>query len=476
MSSPVDWDGLAAALAGSLVRPDDPEFAGLRRAFVSGLQEHLPAAVARCASVPDVAQAVKFAHAHRLPFALRSGGHSFADHCATEGLLIDLAALDSVQVQGGSVTAGPGVRLGPLARQLADCGQIISVGWNPLVAVGGAVLGGGYGSLGRSLGLGCDQLAAAQVVLADGAAVWVDDQREPDLYWALRGAGWAGFAVVTALVLRTRPSQQLTTFVHHWPWAQAAAVIDTWQRWAPAAPDRVNMELVIQSMDATADPRLTTFGTVLAPAAQARELVAEFVHAVDPQQELDELTELSSRAAPVRHTYAGMPVLEKPPPALPMGVSPFMRAVKSEFFDAPIPGEAIEALLDTFVTDRVPTAYCELEFIPWRGAFAQVAPEATAFAHRGCQFQIGHHGMVANQAGTAERQAAREWVRRSWRSVHAWGAGKVYPNYPDPELDDWAEAYFGANLARLRQVKGRYDPTDVFHFAQSIPPPPTPPS
>lgn len=464
-----EWDGLASRLAGSLVRADDVEFGSLRRPFIGGLTEVLPQAVVRCVEASDVAQAVKFARAHRLPVAVRSGGHSFADHCATDGLLIDLELMDSVQVDGETVTVGPGVRMAALAQRLSEHARVVSCGWNPLVGVGGAVLGGGFGALSRRYGLGCDQLLAAQVVLADGTTVWADEDREPDLFWALRGAGWAGFGVVTALVLRTFPAQRLTTFVHRWPWAETPALIDAWQRWAPYAPEHINMEVTIQSLGPTADPKVTMFGRALGHAAEVRELLEAFIASVDPSQELEELTELSSTAAPVRHTYAGQQEIEQPYPPPPPGRRPFMRAVKSEFFTEPMPTAAIVSLLETYAADRVDGQYRELEFIPWGGAIGRVDPAATAFVHRTDLFQIGHHGVVANQADDEARAAAHDWVARSWHSVHPWASGRVYPNYPDANLADWARAYFGDNLPRLTQVRAGYDPDDVFRFAQSIP-------
>jgi FAD/FMN-containing dehydrogenase len=460
---------LAESMTGSVVMPDDAEFPSLRKTFLVKVEELLPQAVARCASIEDVAKSVAFAHRHGMPFALRSGGHSFADFCTTDGLLIDLKGLSSIEVDGDTVTVGPGVRLGPLSNALADHGRILPVGWNPLVGVGGIVLGGGYGMLSRYHGLGSDHLLAAQVVLADGTVVWADEEREADLFWALRGAGWGSFGVVTSMRLRTFPAPRVATFAHRWPWQRVAEVVDAWQRWAPQAPPKVNAELVLQSIGGPEDPRVTVFGAVVGNAADARPHLEEFIRRVDPDGELEELTELSARAGATRHTYAGMPVMDRQQPGPPMTMKPWLRAVKSEFFDEPMPADAIQSLLDTYRADHPPGQYRELEFIPWGGAFRNVAADATAFVHRSPLFQIGHHGIAMAAASDEERTAARDWVRRSFDAVHPAASGKVYPNYADPDLVDWADAYYGENLPRLKQVKARYDPEDVFRFAQSVP-------
>jgi FAD/FMN-containing dehydrogenase len=467
-----DLRRLGAGWAVSVVGPDDPEFPQLRRQFRGRPgKEVRPQAVVRCAEPADVAAAIRFAGERQLPFALRSGGHSFADFCDTDGLLIDLGTLDSLRWDEDEVAVGPGLRLGRLAEQLIARGRVVPCGWNPLVAVGGAVLGGGYGALSRYYGLGCDHLRAAQVVLADGRTVWTDTEQEPDLFWALRGAGGGSFGAVTRLVLRTRPAPRVTSFVHRWPWRHAARVVDAWQRWAPQAPDELNAELVLRLAEPDSEPRVTMFGVVVGDAASARPPLAEFLARLDPDDELGELCELSARVANCRPTYAGAPVVATMPARLPPDYRPWLRVVRSEFFDQPMPPAAIETLLSTLVADRAPGQYRELEMIPWGGAFRRMAPDATAFVHRRAQFQIGHHGIVSGHADQAESEAMHAWVGRSWEAVHSWANGGVYPNYPDLDLhpDRWAEAYYGANLPRLTRVKARYDPENVFRFPHSVP-------
>jgi hypothetical protein len=107
--------------------------------------------------------------------------------------------------------------------------------------------------------------------------------------------------------------------------------------------------------------------------------------------------------------------------------------------------------------------------MPWGGAYNRVPSDATAFVHRHERFQLKHAAVVDPQAPKGARQAAHRWVTRSWASVHRWGSGRVFPNFPDPELEDWAGAYYGPNYQRLVRVKARYDPAGFFHFHQSLP-------
>jgi hypothetical protein len=155
-------------------------------------------------------------------------------------------------------------------------------------------------------------------------------------------------------------------------------------------------------------------------------------------------------------------------PHAPSAAEPHLVA-KSEFFRRPLPSEAVAALVENFLRGRAAGQSRELDFMPWAGAYNRVPPHATAFVHRDARFQLKHAAVVDPRASTDEQQAARRWVTRSWASVHRWGSGRVFQNFVDPELEDWAEAYYGPNYQRLVRVKARYDPASFFHFHQSLP-------
>jgi hypothetical protein len=141
---------------------------------------------------------------------------------------------------------------------------------------------------------------------------------------------------------------------------------------------------------------------------------------------------------------------------------------KSEFFRRPLPSEAIAALVENLQKGRVAGQSRELDFTPWSGAYNRVPTDATAFVHREELFLLKQSVVVYPYASSAEREVARSWLLRSWASVHPWGSGGVYQNFPDPDLEDWAHAYYGTNFDRLVRVKGRYDSDDFFHSQQSL--------
>lgn len=438
---------LAAALDGTLALPGAPSHDAARLPLVRDA-EHVPAAVVRCASARDVATAVRFASDAGLPFAVRGGGHSFADRSSTTGLLVDLGALDHVEVRD-TVTVGPGVRVAALDRALAARDLVVPVGWCPGVGVVGAALGGGFGPFGRLHGLACDHIVAAEVVLADGRIVRADE----DLLWALRGAGGGQFGVVTSLELRTHQASRAVAFDLTWTAEHAEQVLTAWQDWAPAAPDSLNAELVLA---AGRNPDTAALAVVFGVSVHGEPDLAPLLRRVG----VAPLRDRRSVRAPTDHSYAGAPVDPRPPGPPPPGTPAGRRVVRSEYFDRPLPPEAIGALVDHFRSARVPGQYREIEFVPWRGAYAR--PADAAFAHRTPSFLVEHNA----DATTGDHVAT--WVGRSWSLLHPWGTGAVYPNYPDPDLTDWARAYHGAGLDRLVEVKRAYDPRDLFTSAQSL--------
>jgi FAD/FMN-containing dehydrogenase len=420
-----------------------PGSAAARKPFV-GRVVPPPRAVARCAGTRDVARAVTLGR----PFALRSGGHSYAEWSATPDLLIDLGGMDAVRVDGDTVTTGPGTRIGALAARLAAAGRMVPIGWCPDVGVGGAVLGGGYGLFGRRYGLGCDHLLSAEVVLAGGTVVRCDQQRHPELFWALRGAGGGLFGAVTELVLRTHPVVPATVIEATWPYRDAAAVLAAWLRAAPDAPEDVNTELAFTATDDPAEPPYVTLhGLGTAGVLDAYPAPAAVTERA-----------LSGAQAAVWSAYPGQSddvIVAGPPPGAPPG----RLLVRSGFFGGGLP---VPALVHAFAAGRVRGQFRDLELVPWGGALARGS--GGAFAHRDARFLLKAAVQVGPMATDARRAAARDWLAGTWLPVARSWSGGVYPNYADPGIPPWSPAYHGASLPRLRAAKRRYDPADVFHL------------
>jgi hypothetical protein len=262
---------------------------------------------------------------------------------------------------------------------------------------------------------------------------------------------------VTQLGLRTLPAPKATGFHLLWPCTVAAAVLGAWQLWAPDAPNAIAASLLVRSpADSDLPPIVTVFGAVLDQESAARAALDEFVAGVGAAP-----TNASYVPGPYREIkryLAGYDICsgERRPVEREAGHS----YSKSEFFRRGLPADVIAELLARFADGRRQREARVLDFTPWAGAYNRVPAEATAFAHRAERFLLRQEVIVDASASEAERQAARGWLSRSWALVHAWGSGGVYPNFPDPELEDSAHAYHGVNLDRLSGVKGDVRPRE----------------
>jgi FAD/FMN-containing dehydrogenase len=468
-----DWGALQSAIAGDVVLPGSCDYESVRKPAISRFQDVRPQAIVLCRTPTDVSETISLASRCGLATATRSGGHCFAGHSSTHGIVIDVSPMRSVSVSSGVATVGAGARLGDVYDSLDEHDLTIPAGCGPSVGIAGLTLGGGLGILGRKYGLTSDQLLAAQVVLADGRVVVCDEHHDRELFWALRGAGGGNFGVVTSLTFNTIPAPDATAFHLLWPHTHAAAVIGVWQAWAPAAPDELAASLLmVASGDVDRPPVVNLFGAMLGTESDTKELLDELVARVgaDPisafhkQMSYREakryLAELGDEMA--GDDQVGETLQEE---SSEQG-HPYS---KSEFFERPLPTEAIAALVENLQQGQVAGQSRELDFTPWGGAYNRVPTDATAFVHRDELFLLKYAVVVDPEASSAERKAARSWLARSWESVHPWGSGGVYQNFPDLDLEGWAHAYYGINYDRLLRVKQRYDPDDFFHFHQSLP-------
>jgi FAD/FMN-containing dehydrogenase len=431
------------SLDGELFSPDAPGYEAVRRPVNVAYQEIHPRLVAVCRSVPDVVAVMAYAAASGDRIAPRGGGHCFAGRSSTDGIVLDLSGLDDISVADDLVaTIGAGARLRQVYAALHACDRTLPAGCGPTVGIAGLTLGGGIGLLGRQYGLTCDRLVGAQVVLPDGSVVDCDHDREPDLFWALRGAGGGQFGVVTSLRFDTVPEPMTTRIEAHWTDAAAEELVSAWQAWAPDAPDELTVNLTLVS-EPGAPVQATLFGAATLEDESTRELLQQFIDRVRVPPKVELRTGLPYHR--LKDTFAD-----------PRDVPERALRIRSEFFSHSMADRTLASLLAQLGAPRT-MGRRQLTFTAMGGAYNRVAEDATAFAHRRERFLLEH---IADTADP--------WVDGSWATAHADGSGHVYPNFPDPALDDWAAAYHAGNYPRLAAVKNAYDPHRFFDFPQAI--------
>ena len=309
-------------------------------------------------------------------------------------------------------------------------GVTVPAGCGPSVGIAGLTLGGGIGVLGRKYGLTCDRLRRAQVVLADGSVVQCDEDHDPDLFWALRGAGGGNFGVVTSFVFETVTAPETTAFHLRWPFDQAVTLIETWQAWAPIAPEDVDATLRLASGPGAGSPGVELFGAVLASEAEARERVGSFVSDAGQKPVGESFRQL---AYPEAKRYLNE--LDQHDDEASGGDDSASRGhlfAKSEFFRRLLNRATIEALVRNISNEIDGVRSREVAFMPWGGAYNRVAPAATAFPHREEVFLVQHLLELEPEASGADRAIGHSWLTRSWELLHPSGSGGGLPQLPRP--------------------------------------------
>lgn len=412
-----------------------------------------PAAVVQPTTTAEVVAAVRAARAADLPVSVRSGGHSYAGHGAGQGALaIDLRAVKDVAIDPRGLVgrAGGGTTAGAYTTAAAEFGLATGFGDTPTVGIAGLTLGGGIGYLSRRDGLTVDNLLSAEVVLADGSVVTVDDATHPDLFWALRGGG-GNFGVVTELSYRLRATAVVTggmlAFVPTPELVAAAAAAFL------AAPDELGG--MINLMIAPPAPFLPerVHGEPLMLALLAWSGPASRVEAA--------LAPLRAIGEPVVDTLTARPypeMLQSPPGD---GQTPY--AVARTGFTDRVDEEWGARALAALAAQVTPRALVNLR--PMGGAIAR-ATHDTAFAHRDRAMMAS---VIALTPDVTAVRAAESWAGDAHAALQLAGPG--YVNFMSSATpDDVAAAYPGEVLERLREVKRRYDPDNVFRFNHNLTP------
>ena len=434
------WRELRARVRGAVLLPRTPGYDRAKLVFNTRFDGRRPAAVVRPVDPRDVRAIVRWADRFDARLVPRSGGHSYAGYSASpRAVVVDLRRFRGINVRPGGRRAGiaAGARLIDVYTALARRGVTIPAGTCPTVGVGGLALGGGYGLASRRFGLTADSIASLTIVTADGRIRRADRDTNEDLFWACRGGGGGNFGIVTGFEFELHRARGAAYFSISWPWSQASAAIDAWQRLAPHAPPGLTSVLSLST-----GPRISASGQFFGSPARLRRLLRPLTRVAGASLSVGESGYLDlmlrwaggSRTSPrsafwAKSDYAARPLSARARRAL-------IRQVES-------PGGATGALL----------------LDAYGGAINRVRPGATAFVHRDQLFSIQYLSYSSGR-----------WVARAHRAMRPFVSGQAYQNYIDADLGRWQRAYYGRNLPRLREVKKAYDPDFRFRFRQAIPP------
>ncbi|WP_056035680.1 FAD-binding oxidoreductase [Loktanella sp. 3ANDIMAR09] len=464
-----------ASLSGNIIFKGDPTYDQARQIF-NPMFNAYPGVIVKCQTEADVGIALALARQMPLGFCLRSGGHSTAGYSTTNGMLIDVSALNQIvyDPSGTQITVGTGVNFGQLFQDLDAKGLNVPGGECPDVCVGGFVQGGGYGFTSGMYGLNCDNAVGFRVMLADGTIIRADAQTNPDLFWALRGGTGGNFGILLSVDLKVRPVGQMTGFAYAWPLTSAAGISNAAAAMAvlqagfsgQGATDThmtVQTSLCFQNhIDPMQPP--PPAGTPLSPYFMIRGMSDQ-----DPGTVAQTFAAIAAMPGCITQWIAqgsfrslndkllnypqGMPVLDQMP----------FEDKSSSYIARNLSAQEWENLFALFASAPNNMAYGYGEL--YSGAITSVGTYDTAFIHREVSLNMV---MDVYWLLNADRETCETFLADWNAAVAPLSNGESYQNYPSAADPAFIERFWGAAYPVLQAVKAKYDPDNAFAFPQQI--------
>jgi FAD/FMN-containing dehydrogenase len=444
---------LRALFNGKVIAPDDPRYEEARTPFYGGIDKH-PAAIVRAADAGDVSRLVSLAREHGFELAVRSGGHSNAGHSTSEGgIVLDLSAMKKLEIDHENQTAWveSGMTAGDYTAAVGAHGFVTGFGDTSLVGLGGITLGGGVGYLVRKYGLTIDNLLAAEVVTADGQLLHVDENSHADLFWAIRGGG-GNFGVATRFKFKLHKLDKGYGGMLVLP--ATADAIASFLAEADSAPDELST--ILNVMTAPPMPFLPeeVHGKLI--------LMAMMFYAGDAEMGEQVISKFRAIATPHADMLRPSTYPEMFPPE-EGGYHP-MAAGRTMFLDY-VDSSVAQFILDTLAESTAMMAVTQLRVLG--GAYARVPADATAYTHRESKIMVNLAALYNNPN---EKENHETWVTKYEKKLRQSDKGAYVNFLAEVDKKQVRAAYPGDTWKKLSAIKKKYDPTNLFHLNQNIPP------
>jgi FAD/FMN-containing dehydrogenase len=452
-------EDLKSRFQGKLIVPADPQYEAARRVFNAAIDRR-PALIAQCAGADDVARAVDFAREQKLVVAIRGTGHNVAGFAVCDqGLVVDLTPMKGIEVdpQARTVRVEGGCTWGEVNDALQPFALAATGGFVSVTGVSGLTLGGGLGWLVRKHGLALDNLLSAEVVLADGQRVMASADENEELFWAIRGGG-GNFGVVTSFVFQAHPLGAVLAGIVLHPAAVAADAIRRWRDLEAGAPDESTQGALLFHFpdDPSGPPPLRG-----APVVGLGGVYAGVLE--DGEKLLRPLREHESKLV---DTFQPMPYSAAQRMADFLWPAGLYNYWKSSFLTT-LSDAAIDVFVDWFA--RVPSKHTVI-VLEHNGdsAWDRVPDGATAFGSRAWPYNFV---VTSAWSNPQESEQNISWTRGLFAALRPYLAQGAYVNYlgGDEGLEG-LEAAYGRKLARLAEIKGKFDPANLFRLNQNIAP------
>lgn len=445
-------DDLFAGLNVNII-PSGSKFADLLASSYNSLTQKTPSRRLLPYEGTTVAQIVERLVSAEEGFAVRSGGHCFAGFSQHDETVIDLRQLSDIKIDEKQqlVTIGAGAQLGHVYKTLARYGLTIPGGTNENVGFGGHVLGGGFGYFSRRAGMLCDQLVSLKIALASGQHLDVSADKHPELFWACKGGGGGSLGIATEFKFRTTPVSNLHVIdiTERASPQRTARILNAWQHWSRLRMEHTTHLHISRYIQNSCFVRLTGISETKNRAVLMQELlqVLDRIEPIHPNYVASgTMASVESKLYPKANKHGGE----------------FLS--RSDYVDNAITQEGVWNFIKMLM--QHPPSSTKFVFEALGGAIAKVPSTETAFPHRNAQFMIQYTGEIREPD---HREIRKQAMAHATRVLSPFVTGGAYVNYPDLNLKNWQQAYWGENFARLQDVKRKYDPDNVFNHKHSIP-------
>lgn len=429
------------------------------RAIWNAMIDKRPAIIARCTGVADVIAAVNFGRDNGLAIAVRGAGHNIAGKATCDdGLMIDLSKMTNVRVDASAkrAYASPGALLGDVDHETAAHNLVVPTGINSTTGIAGLTLGGGIGWLTRSYGMTIDNLVSVEIVTAKGEVLNASADENSDLFWAVRGGG-GNFGIVTLFEFKLHDfDPNLFAGIIVFSLDEADSVLKSYRDLADTAPEALSIWAILRKA-----PPLP----FLPEEHHGKDVVAlPFCYNGDPSEGEKLIAPVRDFGTVLGEYVAVMPFNNWQQIFDPLLVAGARNYWKSHDFDE-LKDSTLEAVVK--YADKLPSIHSEIFIAAIGGAGAKISSGATAYSNRDARFVLNVH---TRWETAAEDEYCVEWSRDFFEATKAYATGGVYVNFlSEDESDRIANAY-GANYARLAEIKRQYDPENLFHINQNIKP------
>lgn len=442
-------------IRGELVFPDNQKYEEIRKVY-NGMIDKKPGLIVKCVDVADVISAVTFGRENNLLVSVRGGGHNAGGlGICDDGLVIDLSGIKFIRVDisDNTVRVGGGNVWGEVDHATHPFGLAVPAGIISTTGVGGLTLGGGVGHLSRNFGLTIDNLLEADMVLADGSFVTVNNEKNTDLFWAIRGGG-GNFGIVTSFKFQAHEVNTVYGGPTLWPIEKTEEIMEWYDGFLHNAPDELNGFVATMVIPGPPFPphlhNKKFCGIVWCYSGDVKKgpEVFEPVMAMNPL--FEHVGEMPYPS--VQTLFDGL---------LPPGMQWYWRA---DFFND-IPADA--AALHKKFGSEIPTPLSQMHLYPISGAAGRVGKTETPWAYRDAKYAGVFVGIDPDPVNA---EKITKWAKDYWNALHPYSSGGAYLNFIMNEGQERIKASYKDNYERLSQIKKKYDPANFFRVNQNIVP------